>query len=62
MLPLLMTVSSKLLREQVALSLPMLVAFVSVSGIGKILRRTRSTQVSIMRPPKEKEVPVHLNI
>jgi len=57
-----MTVSSKLLREQVALSLPMLVTFVSVSEIGKILRRMRSTQVSIMRSPKEKEVPVHLNI
>jgi len=43
-----MTVSSKPLREQVALSLPMLVAFVSVSGTGKILRRIRSTQVSVV--------------
>ena len=43
-----MTVSSKPLREQVALSLPMLVAFISVSGIGKILKRIRSTQVSVV--------------
>ena len=43
-----MMVSSKPLREQVALSLPMLVAFISVSGIGKILKRIRSTQVSVV--------------